>query len=96
MLRAVENKEVAGDNHDSTKGRFCLTNLVAFNRVATLADEGRANDIIHLDLCKASDTISYDILVQHDILLLKLERHEFDGWTAWWIRNWLDDRTQKI
>ncbi|KAK4823892.1 hypothetical protein QYF61_007957 [Mycteria americana] len=87
----VENNQgIKPSQHGFRKGRSCLTNLIFYNKVACLMDEGKAVDVVYLDFSKAFDTVS------HSILLEKLAAHGLDRCTLCWVKNWLDGRAQRV
>ncbi|CAM4688385.1 unnamed protein product [Lepidochelys olivacea] len=86
-----ERKVIRNSQHGFTKGRSCLTNLIAFyDEITGSVDEGKAVDVLFLDFSKAFDTVS------HSILVSKLKKYGLDEWTIRWIESWLDCRAQRV
>ncbi|GAB0188948.1 mitochondrial enolase superfamily member 1 [Grus japonensis] len=53
MWHIQDNQVIMPSQHGFMKGRSCLTNLISFYDKAThLVDEGKAVDVLHLDLVK--------------------------------------------
>ncbi|CAM4719562.1 unnamed protein product [Lepidochelys kempii] len=86
-----ERKVIRNSQHGFTKGKSCLTNLIAFyDEITGPVDEGKAVDVLFLDFSKAFDTVS------HSILVSKLKKYGLDGCTTRWVESWLDCRAQWV
>ncbi|CAM4356191.1 unnamed protein product [Caretta caretta] len=86
-----ERKVIRNSQHGFTKGKSCLTNLIAFyDEITGSVDEGKAVDVLFLDFSKAFDMVS------HSILASKLKKYGLDEWTIRWTESWLDRRAQQV
>ncbi|CAM5140014.1 unnamed protein product [Natator depressus] len=86
-----ERKVIRNSQHGFTKGRSCLTNLIAFyDEITGSVDEGKAVDVLFLDFSKAFDTVS------HSSIVSKLRKYGLDECTIRWVESWLDCRAQRV
>ncbi|KAK4820464.1 hypothetical protein QYF61_027746, partial [Mycteria americana] len=77
-----DNQVIRPSQRRFMKGRSCLTNLISFyDQVTCLVDEGKAVDVVSLDL---------------SILLEKLAAHGLDEHILRWVKNWLDGQAQRV
>ncbi|CAM5099974.1 unnamed protein product [Natator depressus] len=91
MEQVLKRKVIRNNRHGFTKGKSCLTNLIAFyDEITGSVDMGKAVDVIYLDFSKAFDTVS------HSILASKLKKYGLDGCTTRWVESWLDRRAQQV
>ena len=59
MKQMEEKKVIRSSQHGFTKGKSCLTNLIAFyNDMTGWVDEGRAVDVVYPDFGKARSPIT--------------------------------------
>ncbi|CAM4646046.1 unnamed protein product [Lepidochelys kempii] len=86
-----ERKVIRNSQYGFTKGKSCLTNLIAFyDEITGSVDEGKAVDVLFLDFSIAFDMVS------HSILASKLKKYGLDEWTTRRIESWLDCRGQRV
>ncbi|CAM5108982.1 unnamed protein product [Natator depressus] len=92
ILKHLEEREVImNSQHGFTKGKSCLTNLIAFyDEITGSVDMGKVVDVIYLDFRKAFDTVS------HSILASKLKVYGLNEWSIRWVEGWLDCRAQRV
>lgn len=80
----VISNDIQDTQHDFTKRKSCLNNLVTFyDGVTTSVNKGRVTNVIYLDFCKISSC---------SFPLSELERDQ----SVQWIRNWLDGCIQRV
>ncbi|CAM4526279.1 unnamed protein product [Caretta caretta] len=92
ILKHLEERKVIRYSQNRfTKGKSCLTNLIAFyDEITGSVDMGKAVDMIYLNFSKAFDMVS------HSILASKFKKYGLDEWTIRWIESWLDHRAQWV
>ena len=86
-----KHKLIKNTQHGFVRGKSCLTNLLEFlEYVHKYIDQGEAVDVIYLDFQKAFDK------VPHCRPMLKVKALGIDGKVVCWIKNWLDNRKQRV
>jgi len=83
-----DKKLIRNSQHGFITAKSCLTNLITFyDEMTGLVDNGRAVDIVHLDISRAFGTVC---------LIEKLMQYGLDEQTVRWIENWLNCQAQRV
>ncbi|KAK4828069.1 hypothetical protein QYF61_023129 [Mycteria americana] len=91
ISKHMKEKMTEGCQCGFTKGKSCLSTLIAFfSEVTSLVAKRRAVDVAYLDFSRAF------IMVSHNILINKLTKHGLDKWTVRWTENWLNGWAQGL
>jgi len=93
IIKQVEEKKVIrSSQHGFTKGKSCLTNLIAFyDGMTGWVDEGRALNVVYLDFSKAFGSVS-----RNNIFIGNVRKCGLDEWSVKWIDSWLNGRAQWV
>ncbi|TRZ06670.1 hypothetical protein HGM15179_020436 [Zosterops borbonicus] len=87
IIRYIQdNQGTRLKQHGFRKDRSCLTNLISYDKVTHLVDEGKAVDVFYLDFSKAFDAVS------HSIFLEKLASHGVNRLGEEWLENCLVEK----
>ena len=82
---------IRDSQHGFLKQRSCLTNLLEFLEFVTdYVDKGYPIDVIYLDFQKAFDKVA------HQRLMMKISALGITGEIFNWIKDWLNDREQRV
>ena len=57
MQHMQDSQVIRPSQHGFMKGRSCLMNLISYDKVICLVDEGKAVDGVYLEFNKAFDTL---------------------------------------
>ena len=77
--------------HGFMTGKSCTTQLLSvYDTVGNHLDEGKQTDMIFLDFLKAFDSVN------HNLLIIKLQKLGFSGKLLLWITDYLKDGSQRV
>ena len=90
-LYLEENNLLGNFQHGFRRKRSCLTQLIShYTHISDQTNSGKIVDVIYLDFARAFDK------VDHNILLSKIKKLNIDGPLLYWIKSFLQNRTQIV